>query len=119
MAVEVKLRPFGWRDEVRRERAVAAERAKRRLAFWARVGAAVLIAMLIAACYGAKARQVVPTVLKEVTVRPGDSLWTIARQHGDPQTYILQRMEDIARVNSLEDAAILHPGERLLIPITP
>jgi nucleoid-associated protein YgaU len=57
--------------------------------------------------------------LKEVTVRPGDSLWTIARQHGDPQTYILQRMEDIARVNGLEDAATLHPGERLLIPVTP
>jgi membrane-bound lytic murein transglycosylase D len=41
-------------------------------------------------------------------IRPGDSLWRIARQHG-------VRVRDLMRWNNLSPSATLHPGRRLVI----
>lgn len=42
------------------------------------------------------------------TIRPGDSLWRIARQHG-------VRVNDLARWNNLLPSATLQPGRKLII----
>ncbi|MBV9852342.1 MAG: LysM peptidoglycan-binding domain-containing protein [Armatimonadetes bacterium] len=53
-----------------------------------------------------------------VTVHPGDTLWTYAREYGSPDVYILDRVETIALANHLASDAPLVPGQRLLIPLT-
>lgn len=42
-------------------------------------------------------------------VKPGDSLWKIAKQ-------FRSRVEDIARVNGIEDESKIYPGQQLYIP---
>lgn len=42
-------------------------------------------------------------------VKPGDSLWKIAKQFGSS-------IEDIARTNGIEDENIIHPGQKIFIP---
>ena len=42
-------------------------------------------------------------------VKPGDTLWKIAKQ-------FRSRVEDIARVNGIEDENRIYPGEQLYIP---
>ncbi|MEN6372483.1 MAG: LysM peptidoglycan-binding domain-containing protein [Armatimonadota bacterium] len=51
-----------------------------------------------------------------VTVRQGDSLWTFARQYGDPDEYILKRVHKIARINNIKMSRPLEPGQELIIP---
>lgn len=52
-----------------------------------------------------------------MTVRPGDSLWSLARRYGDPRDYILERVDRLARANRLPPGASLTPGQRLLVPV--
>ena len=56
-----------------------------------------------------------PVATVHVVVQPGDTLWTLARQHGprgaDPRR-VVSRME---RANGLE-GALIHPGQVLLVP---
>jgi len=52
-----------------------------------------------------------------MTVAPGDSLWTLARRYGDPDSYILDRVDDLARANGMTAGARLVPGQRLLVPV--
>lgn len=52
-----------------------------------------------------------------MTVRPGDSLWSLARRYGDPNAYILERVDTLARANRLPASAALSPGQRVLVPI--
>ena len=42
-------------------------------------------------------------------VKPGDTLWKIAKK-------FRSRVEDIARVNNIEDENLIHPGKQLYIP---
>lgn len=42
-------------------------------------------------------------------VKPGDSLWKIAKQFGSS-------IEDIARTNGIEDENIIHSGQKIFIP---
>ncbi len=58
-----------------------------------------------------------PAVLP-VTVHAGDSLWTYAQKYGTSDTYILDRVETIARANHLSSDTALVPGQHLLIPVT-
>jgi nucleoid-associated protein YgaU len=53
-----------------------------------------------------------------VTVHSGDTLWTYAQKYDNSNTYILERVETIARANHLAPDASLAPGQRLLIPVT-
>ena len=50
-----------------------------------------------------------------VEVRYGDSLWTIAREHGDPNRDVRDVVWRIARANRVE-AGALQPGEEIAIP---
>lgn len=50
-----------------------------------------------------------------VKVRYGDSLWTIARTHGDPKRDVRAVVAEIGRANEV-DPARLQPGTVLLIP---
>ncbi len=58
------------------------------------------------------------TAVLPVTVHSGDTLWTYAQKYGTPDTYILDRVETIARANHLSSDTELVPGQRLLIPVT-
>ena len=50
-----------------------------------------------------------------VTVRPGDSLWSIAATHARPSADLQEVVDRISEANRLESGTI-QPGERLRIP---
>lgn len=50
----------------------------------------------------------------EVVVTPGDTLWSIARRHASEEADLRAVVEDILRLNGLEDARI-RPGQVLLV----
>ena len=58
------------------------------------------------------------TVVIAKTVKRGDTLAGLALQYGDPNTYLLQREDQIARANLLPGSAPLLPGQHLQIPVT-
>ena len=58
------------------------------------------------------------TVVISKTVARGDTLAGLALRYGDPNTYILQREDQIARVNHLAGTTPLLPGQHLQIPVT-
>ncbi len=58
------------------------------------------------------------TVVIAKTVKRGDTLAGLALRYGDPNTYLLQREDQIARVNHLTGTAPLLPGQHLRIPVT-
>ena len=65
------------------------------------------------------AAQALPqTVVIAKTVKRGDTLAGLALRYGDPNAYLLQREDQIARANHLPGAAPLLPGQRLQIPVT-
>ena len=70
----------------------------------------VLAMWLALFIFGAHDTVTLRTAAEGVTVRPGDTLWTIARKHfeGDPRIAI----EHIRKVNNL-DSGIIHPGQWL------
>jgi LysM repeat protein len=45
-------------------------------------------------------------------VQAGDWLWAIAAEHGVSP-------KELARANGISDAEVIHPGQRLVIPVTP
>lgn len=52
------------------------------------------------------------------SVKRGDTLTSLAQRYGNPNTYILQREDQIARANHLTGTMPLLPGQRLQIPVT-
>ena len=65
------------------------------------------------------ASQILPqAVVISKTVAHGDTLAGLAYRYGDPNTYILEREDQIARVNHLLGTAPLLPGQHLQIPVT-
>ena len=58
-----------------------------------------------------------PAVLVPLTVRSGDSLWSLARRYGDPNVSILDRVDTLARANGLSSTSSLTPGQRLVVPV--
>lgn len=56
-------------------------------------------------------------VMAEITVRPGDTLWCLAKQYGDPNQYILERVQTLARANGMRAGDMLHAGQTLVIPV--
>lgn len=53
----------------------------------------------------------------EVTVRPGDTLWSLARRYGDPNLYILERVNAMADANGLSSHGPLVPGQRVVVSV--
>jgi nucleoid-associated protein YgaU len=56
-----------------------------------------------------------PAPPRRVVVRYGDSLWTLAREHGDPRRDVRAVVTEIARANRVS-AGVLRPGQVLVIP---
>ena len=51
-----------------------------------------------------------------ISVRSGDTLWSLAAEYGDPNTYILQRVDDLRQANGLKAGQPLHEGQVLMVP---
>ncbi len=58
------------------------------------------------------------TVTISKAVKRGDTLTSLARRYGNPDTYILEREDQIARANHLTGLTPLLPGQHLQIPVT-
>ncbi|MFO8059771.1 MAG: LysM peptidoglycan-binding domain-containing protein [Bacillota bacterium] len=54
----------------------------------------------------------------EVTVRPGDTVWDIAREYGPSGTDIRRTVHNIAEINDLA-SFLIHPGQTLFVPVHP
>jgi len=59
-----------------------------------------------------------PPVMAEITVGSGDTLWGMAQKYGDPDVYILKRVDALVKANALERGSVLREGQRLIIPVT-
>jgi LysM repeat protein len=53
-----------------------------------------------------------------ITIQSGDTLWSLAKRFGDPNAYILERVNTLAAANGLASDARLMPGQRITIPIS-
>jgi nucleoid-associated protein YgaU len=51
------------------------------------------------------------------TVKPGDTLWKIAKQYGNPETYILERVAAIEHLNPQCASAPLHVGDSVRVRV--
>ena len=51
-----------------------------------------------------------------VSVRSGDTLWSLAAQYGDPNKYILQRVDELKQANGLKTGQPLYEGQVLMVP---
>jgi hypothetical protein len=58
------------------------------------------------------------TVIISKAVKRGDTLTSLAQRYGNPNTYILEREDQIARVNHLTGTTPLLPGQHLQISVT-
>jgi nucleoid-associated protein YgaU len=81
--------------------------------------AAVFVVALVIICsliHALTSRSAFYTGTIRVTVHKGDSLWTYAKEYGDPNEYMLKRVHKIARINSIEVNRPLQPGQELIVP---
>jgi len=53
-----------------------------------------------------------------VTVAPGDSLWSLARRYGNPDTYIEDNVDAMAKTNGMAAKSRLVVGQRLLVTVS-
>ncbi len=60
----------------------------------------------------------VGTLRVPMTVQRGDSLWSLAKRYGDPNSYILDRVDVLARANKMSSGSTLMPGQRIIIPVS-
>lgn len=58
------------------------------------------------------------SVIISKSVKRGDTLASLAQRYGNPDTYILEREDQIARANHLTGTQPLFPGQHLQIPVT-
>ena len=54
--------------------------------------------------------------LQRVTVAPGDTLWRIAARNADDGEDLRSAVSTICKINQLDEAACLTPGQQLLTP---
>ncbi|MBC8141708.1 MAG: LysM peptidoglycan-binding domain-containing protein [Armatimonadetes bacterium] len=88
-------------------------------------GVAVLAAVAVLGFGGAQVMQAVsarntnkammPAV--SMTVGNGETLWSLARKYGNPSDSQLDRVDTLAKANGLPTGAMLHPGQRLVVPV--
>lgn len=51
-----------------------------------------------------------------IEIKTGDTLWGLARKHGEPEGDLRETVDVIQEVNGLEDSRLL-PGQLLKVPI--
>lgn len=87
-----------------------------------RLGLLVVIGCALVLAIGMWTRNILAadrTVMNiEITVGHGDTLWSIAGEYGDPNEYILKRMDKLVRANNLRRGEVLREGQTLVIPVT-
>lgn len=84
-----------------------------------------LIAMLVAAlllaygvtAVGARISAHQTSTVIEVQVKAGDTLWALAQRYGDPDEYILKRVQQLAARNAIRNGVRLHAGMTLQVPV--
>lgn len=54
----------------------------------------------------------------EITVKPGDTLWNIARDCADVKTDTRKMVDYICKLNELRNP-LIYPGQKLLVPVKP
>ena len=52
-----------------------------------------------------------------MTVGNGETLWSLAKRYGNPFDSQLDRVDALAKANGLPTGAMLHPGQRLVVPV--
>ena len=113
--------------EVSLPRRVTKRRSARRLenVLFATAAAAVLLFFLVSFAaslwHSVQVRYSINSAVAPIlskTVAPGDTLWKYAAHYGDPNVYILDRVDKIARVNHLDSEAPLVPGQHIRIPVS-
>ncbi|MBC8134845.1 MAG: LysM peptidoglycan-binding domain-containing protein [Fibrella sp.] len=61
--------------------------------------------------------KVVLNTVVPMSVGEGETLWTLAKRYGNPSASQLDRVDTLARANGLSASAMLHPGQRLVVPV--
>jgi len=111
--------PFPHRRATKRGRRSGAKRAARLLVALAiAAGAAFLIVGFVenpAAGWMELGHRSAEYEVVEVTVRSGDTLWSLAREYGPAGMDIREAVDWIQRENGLT-SPVLRPGQRILVP---
>jgi LysM repeat protein len=58
------------------------------------------------------------TLTTPMTVKPGDTLWSLAQKYGHSGEHIQNRVQAVAKANGMSRTSTLVPGQRLLIPVS-
>ncbi len=82
---------------------------------WTPLGATVAILAALPAFGGRETQQPDRAPPLAVRVEYGDSLWTIAREYGDPNRDVREVVAEIRRTNGA-DPGNLRPGSTIVIP---
>ncbi len=117
-------RPVASRPQSRRSSPRHSKKTKWETVWFSMAAVVVLLFLLVNgadALWRVSAAQdalVAAAPVVSVTVHPGDTLWKYAAQYGSSDSYILDRVENIARVNHLSSTTPLTPGQHLKVPVT-
>src|SRR5690349_1829021 len=57
-------------------------------------------------------------LVQTITIRQGDTLWNLADKYGDPNQYMLQRVDALKAMNHLGNGVVLHEGQTLIVPVS-
>ena len=79
---------------------------------WVALGVGTLLAATLPVAARSARTETPPRV---VGVKYGDSLWTLAREHGDPRRDVREVVAGMMRVNAV-DPGDLQPGSAIVIP---
>ena len=109
------LRPVRRKASICWDNILLASAASAAIGFFAFTSAASLVHSIEQNYRNASLPQVV-TISK--SVKRGDTLASLAQRYGNPNTYILEREDQIARANHLTGTQPLLPGQHLQIPVT-
>ncbi len=123
MALEMSSGDGTFRAQIMKSIRIGKISMRRRLQLVAAgQGLAAIAALLFVGVTGARSitersdkvsiRTVVP-----MSVGEGETLWTLARRYGNPAESQLDRVDTLARANGLTAGAMLHPGQRLVVPV--
>ena len=54
-----------------------------------------------------------PVHARVITVRRGDTVWSVAERYGNPDSSMDENIERLLRSNHLDSSAVLQPGQKL------